>query len=130
MGPRPTGVTILAVLTALNGLWYLLAGAIFVGYAVAALFTVRPEWLGGYPGLYGVGLLVIGAILLIVAAGLWSLYEPAWRIAVVANAVALALGIIGGIGTGEWSLLIGIVLPAIILWYLLRADVRAAFERG
>jgi hypothetical protein len=129
MGPRPTGVTILSVLTALNGLWYLIAGSIFVGSGIVAWFSVRPEWLGGYPTLYGIGLIVIGAVLLIVAAGLWSLYEPAWRVAVVADAVALVLGILGGVGTGEWSLLVGVVLPGVILWYLLRREVRAAFER-
>jgi hypothetical protein len=128
MGARPTGVTILAVLTAFNGLWYLIAGSIFMGVAIAGLFTVRPEWIGGYPSLYGLALIVIGVVLFLVAAGLWSLFEPAWRVAVVANAVALVAGMLGGISTGEWSLLVGIVLPIVILWYLLRADVRAAFE--
>jgi hypothetical protein len=127
MGVRPTGVTILAILAAVDGLWHVAAGSIFLGFRISGLFFADALDLGGYTAPYGILQIAFGVVLLLVAAGLWSLTRGAWQAALVLAAASLAIHIANGAGTGEWQPLVGIVLPLAIIWYLLRPEVRSTF---
>jgi len=129
MGPRPTGITILAALNAVAGLWNLWMGSMFLGLGIAALFTVESGAVGGYGLLYGIFLVALGVVLFIVAAGYYGLEPWAWLFGVVVNAVNLVVSVLSGVFTGERAPFLGIVLPLVILFYLFRPRVRDAFER-
>jgi hypothetical protein len=128
MAPRPTGVTIIAILAAIDGLWHLAAGSIFIGFQLAGMLVVDSRDLGGYPVPFGVIQIAIGVVLLLVAAGLWSLTPGAWMAAVVVTVASLVVHVVNGLGTGEWQLVIGVILPVAILWYLFRPEVRSSFS--
>jgi hypothetical protein len=108
---RPTGITILAALAMVS-----------VGFGFIALLG----GIGGAPGA-----LPIAAILTIVGAatvyGLWNLRPWAWPLALVLWGLSTldALLLLSN-GTFNTNL---IVVPLVIL-YLMRADIRAAFGRG
>jgi hypothetical protein len=127
MAARPIGITILAILAAVDGLWHLAAGSIFIGFQLAGLFVVDARDLAGYPTLWGIIQIAVGVVLLVVAAGLWSLVRTAWTAALVVALASLAIHVLNGLGTGEWQLVTGVLLPVAILWYLTRPDVRSSF---
>ncbi len=108
---RPTGVTVLAGLASIS-----------VVFGLIAL-------IGGFGSVPGA--LPIGAILTIVGAvtvyGLWNLRPWAWPLALVLWVVSTldALLLLSN-GTFNTNLIVG---PVVIL-YLMRADIRAAFGRG
>lgn len=125
---RPTGVTILAVLEFLIGLFSLLgglvavAGAAFVGLVgVAALAVVALA--------LGVFLVIMGIFSLLIGYGLWTGKSWAWTIGVIFS----ILGIIGGIislATGNTGSIVGLILQVLIIYYLTRPYVKAYFGKG
>ena len=108
---RPTGITILAALASIS-----------VVFGVIAM-------LGGLGGASGA--LLIGAILTILGAvtvyGLWNLRPWGWPLALVLWVLSTldALLLLAN-GTINTNLIVG---PLVVL-YLMRADIRAAFGRG
>ena len=108
---RPTGITILAVLASISvvfGLIALLGG------------------IGGAPGALPVGMILtfVGAVTVY---GLWNLRPWAWPLALILWSLSTldALLLLAN-GTFNTNLIVG---PLVVI-YLLRADIRAAFGRG
>lgn len=135
---RPTGVTILAVIYILLGLlslvWSLLVfgvGAVtgltgaIVGAENMASFGSANFW-GGIIG-------VAGAMLdFIIAYGLLNLRPWGWMLALIGLAITVITGVMGLMSGGFFAIccgLLGLLVPAGILYYLLRPDVRRAFGR-
>lgn len=135
---RPTGVTIIAVL-------FIALGVFDVLGALSLLFIPLPDPLSGMttvPGLIGV---MIAAFYLLVGWGLLQLREWARVGAIVLSALALLGYLLSGVmliagfevggfpirfsGVGVGLLILGVV-PAVILWYLFKPDVRALFSSG
>jgi len=120
---RPFGVTVIAVLALLSGLfglcWPILA---FTGGAL----------LGGILGTIGfvAGIfLVVGPVLqLIFAYGAFGLRRWAWYLGLIATGITV-LGVIINIFSGGsfWSSVMGSLLSIIIFIYLLTPNVRRAF---
>jgi|GEM_PF-754335 len=109
---RPAGVTILAILAFIGGVLNIISGLVF------ALFLAFDPVLGGvWIGLGGV-MIVIGVLYFLVGWGLWNL-KP-W-----ARTVSIVLAIISLIGFP-----IGTILGIIILWYLFKPEIKAAFGVG
>lgn len=127
---RPTGVTVLAVLVALGGIAPLAYGIIsIIGGAATFLSTADSPAL---PILVmGVIYLGIAAVYFGVAWALFGLRPWAWLVAtiVAAGHVVLNVGaaVIGNLGWPQAAL--ASIIPAIVLVYLFRADVKAAFLR-
>jgi hypothetical protein len=128
---RPTGITVLAVLTAIAGVLLLLGGfaAVFGG---ALLGGVVNAPLGGLVALIGVATLVLGAVYFFSAFGLWNLRVWAWQLAVIASIAQIVLTVIqylgGAVGIG--SVVIQVLISGLILWYLNQPPIRAAFNRA
>jgi lysylphosphatidylglycerol synthetase-like protein (DUF2156 family) len=102
----------------------------YLGMGIAALFTVDKGSVGGYASLYGIVLIVVGLVLLFVAAGYYGVQAWAWLYGLVINSIALVLGILSSIFAGlHWAPLVGVVIHAIVLFYLTRPSTRAAFGR-
>ncbi len=126
----PILIAILGFFAALAGFGYLFFGIQLLGF----------DWfgaLGDLPVFEGVGLwgwlaVVTGIVWLLVAGGLWALQPWARVFALVIAAFALleaGLAFLHFPGTGVGFAMA--LMPALILWYLNTAEVKAAFgERG
>ncbi len=135
---RPAGVTFLAVAFIILGLlslfWSFLvfnvgaatsfAGAIFGAESMRA-FGSSNFW----GGIFG----ILGAVLdLIIAYGLLALKKWAWMLALIGVVINVINGIIGITSGGLFAFfcgLLGLVVPAVIVYYLMKPEVRAAFGR-
>lgn len=136
--PRPLGVTIIAVILAIQGFLELIGGILLVVAANSATqklvqhgHTVISKFVDAFGVGFGAVGIVIGLITLFFAYGFWTLKRWAfWSVVIVA-----ALDVLIHIGelvrhTGTATGIIGgMILPVIILLYfLLDANVRRAFR--
>ncbi len=114
---RPAGVSVLAILSFVSGVFWIIGGlvlvAIFVSVGgvnlrgIAALLTICS-------GLF----IVIGLIEFIIGWGLWTLQGWAWTVSVI-------LAIIGLI-----NFPIGTIISIIILIYLFKPEIKVVFGKG
>jgi len=98
--PRPLGVTILAVLTVISG----------IGFLVSVI------------------LVPLGIANLVVAYGLWKGKRWAWTITLVLSFIGIALGL-ASIATGTIVSIWPVIINAIVIYYLYRPNVKAFFGR-
>jgi hypothetical protein len=145
---RPTGVTILAVLSILGALAFLGLGAILIGVGLvigtyAGTQLTNSLTSSGYSSLASLGagtiaviLTAIGAILLIlgilylaVAVGFFGGKGWAWTLGMIGYIIGIVLNIIQ-IGLGSISSVFGLIIGLIIVYYLTRPHVKAFFGKG
>ncbi len=118
---RPTGVTILSILFALESLLFIVAGIGALG--ISALFG---------PVVLGIGIIVggflvlLGLIGLFVTWGLWTGQGWARMIAIILAVLGLIVTILGAIGLEPISI-IGLLINIVILWYLFQPHVKAYY---
>jgi uncharacterized membrane protein (DUF2068 family) len=135
--PRPTGVSIIAILEVVGGILSFLFGVVVV--AVSSNFsTTLSQYYGsnaiyasiaGFVALLG-GALAIGGLLAIsIGYGMWTGKGWAWTLAVVLYALGLLLDLVTFATGGTYSGAIGLVVDAFLLWYLWRPNVRTFFGR-
>jgi hypothetical protein len=136
---RPTGVTILGVLAIIGGILSLCGGATLFGVGGLAIATpgVPQEavGLGALSGLLGLGSVLAGILNLVGGIGMLALKN--WArilvlIGVIIGLIAAVLSLISAITGGGGSALnaiISLVINGVILWYLQRPDVKAAFGK-
>jgi len=127
---RPSGVTILAVLEALGGLVWLLAGAgmMMVG-ALMPLFGVGlPMFLGAIAGLMSLVFLILGIIAFVLAYGLFTGKGWAWLWSLVFAVIGVILALfeaMSSLGSG----ILPIIIYLVIIYYLTRPHVKAFFGK-
>jgi uncharacterized membrane protein (DUF2068 family) len=120
---RPVGITIIAVLALISGLF---------GLCWPILVLTGSALLGSIFGTVGLiaGLfLIIGPLLqLIFAYGAFNLRPWAWYLGLIATGITV-VGVIINLfnGASFWSAIWGSILPIIIFIYLLTSNVRQAF---
>jgi hypothetical protein len=127
---RPTGITILAVLSAIGGIFAILGGlgAVVGGGFVGAV--TGSGALGGMVTLIGLALLVLGVVELILAYGLWGLQPWAWQLGAILQVASVVIAILEVLaGYPVSSVVISVVIAGIILYYLNTPAVRQAFGR-
>lgn len=98
--PRPLGVTILAILTVISG----------IGFLVSVI------------------LVPLGIANLVMAYGLWKGKRWAWTITLVLSFIGIALGL-ASIATGTIVAIWPVIINAIVIYYLYRPNVIAFFGR-
>lgn len=132
---RPTGVTILAILAVIGGIFGLLGGLALVGMGGLAGGLVggaAGAALGGTAVIAGLIVLVIGVLDLVLAYGLWNLRPWAWQLGVVLAAVNIVIAVLGFLRIVFYSdltgALISIVISGVILYYLNQPEIRRAFN--
>ena len=135
---RPAGITFLAVAFILLGLLSLFWSLLVFGVGAAtgitgAIFGADSMRAFGSSNFWGGIIGVVGAVLdLIIAYGLLGLKKWAWMLALIGVAINVINGVMGLMSGGIFAMLcglLGLVVPGIILYYLMRPDVRAAFGR-
>ena len=133
---RPTGITIIAILyiilAVLSLLWSVLLfgtgglSSMFGGLLGAeriAAFGAANAW-AGFVGI------VAGVVQFVIAIGLLSMKKWAWILALIGVGVTVIQGIIGILGGGPMAFMcgiLGLLIPAGILIYLLLPGTRRAF---
>ncbi len=112
--PRPTGVTVLAVLEILGGIVGLGAGALLIIGAHAALGALA---------------LIFGILGFVLAIGFLGGKGWAWTLGIVVGVLNIVVSIVET-AIGFSSTIIGIIFPIIIIYYLMRPHVKAFFGKG
>jgi hypothetical protein len=142
---KPAGVIVLAILYFIGAAFLLLAGIGFVigGGAIAAMLSQQSQAganpLAAMMGFLGAGVgiffLVMGAVDLIVGIGLIKLKNWARITAIVFTAIGACLQLLMLIGSLAHFNIVAMVFPvivlaiqALIIWYLLKPEVKAAFQ--
>jgi len=126
---RPAGIAILAILELIGGIIILLLG---IGLAAVggSLFTALGySGLGGVAALLGGIVAIFGLLALLVGWGLWTGKGWAWLLAVILSVLGVLFSI-ASIAVGSFTSVVGLLIDALILWYLFRPHVRAFFGRG
>jgi hypothetical protein len=131
MQQRPTGITILAVLSAIGGVFGLLGGVLVVmGGGILGTASGGAS-VGTVVVLLGVVTLVLGIVGLALAYGFWTLKPWAWPLGVALELINIGVAIAQVI-TGASSIpsvAISVVVAGVILYYLNQPGVKRAFGR-
>lgn len=132
---RPTGITILAILALIGGIFSVLAGLAAIGLGGIAGGTI-----GGSTGaavgfvviLAGLVALIGGALYLAFAYGAWTLKPWGWLLGIVGAGFGVVSAVLNFFGndTGFVSLIIGVAISGGILYYLFQPHVKSAFGRS
>jgi uncharacterized membrane protein (DUF2068 family) len=127
---RPTGITILAVLSFIGGILAILAGLALVGLSGAIAAAA-----GGGTGLatiLGLLLLIFGVLEIVLGYGFWTLKPWAWSMGVALQGAGIVLNVFQFINNSSQlaSVIFSIAISAAILWYLFQPHVKAAFGRA
>jgi hypothetical protein len=123
---RPTGVTILAILEALGAIYFLFIGVTeFLGTATIrslAYFGISHGIFTLIPRIIGTALLILGLVSIVLAWGLWI--GKGW-----VRMIALVFAILGIIINLMSFHVIGIIIDAVIVYYLTRPNVKQFFTK-
>jgi hypothetical protein len=129
MGGRPLGITVIAIILAVSGVFQLLVGSETLGWTSLGLGAVAEA-----AEVSGWASVISGVLTIIVAGGLFTLAGWAWLLAVVVLALRIVVdlwamlthGISSPLGSAA---LVNAVISLVILWYFRGAGVKAAFGR-
>jgi hypothetical protein len=131
---RPTGVTILAVLSAIGGVLGLLAGVALLGLGGIAAGATGQAAFFGLGALAGIITVAIAIGQLAFAYGAWSLQPWAWSLGMVLALASIVWSVLlavtsGDIVNGLISQAISIAISGVIIYYLNTPNVKAAFGK-
>ena len=129
MGSRPLGITIIAIVLAVGGIFQVLTGTEALGVTNLGLGAVADA-----AGISGWASIISGVLTVIVAGGLFTLAGWAWLLTVVVMVIRIAADLFAIVTHGMGSTLAvaaltNLVISAVILWYFQRSTVRSAFGR-
>jgi hypothetical protein len=119
---RPLGVTIIAILTAIGGIVFLVSG---IAGVIAAPFVSD---FGGVSAGIGIILLVIGIAFLVVTYGLWKGMRWAWTITWILSVIGIIMAI-ASIAVGNVGAIVSIIIHGVVIYYLYRPNVKAFFGK-
>jgi hypothetical protein len=151
---RPVGVTIIAILAIIGGILLLFGGIAFVVLApILSQISVNDNnnglnssfslningtdvtvpknalfLFGGFMGIIGGMLIVIGIAGFVVAWGLLSGKGWAWIVTIIVAIISIILNLVVVIAGGLESI-IGLIIYGIIIYYLYRPSVKSYFGR-
>lgn len=136
---RPTGITILAILAAIGGVFGLLGGlALLAGGAMlGSVGDSSTSALGSMAAVVGLVTLALAIAYLAFAFGGWTLKPWAWMLGMVIAGASIIWQVITAFLSNNLvgSLIsvngiIGLAIPIIILYYLNTPAVKSAFGRA
>jgi hypothetical protein len=122
---RPMGVTILAILAAIGGVFALLVG--FGLFALASTFAVFG--VTGLATLVALLLIATGVLDLAFAYGALTLKPWAWTLGIAAEVLSIISNLLTISGNASGAV-IGIVIAGAIIYYLYQPHVRRAFGQN
>jgi hypothetical protein len=124
---RPIGVTVVAVVMMVIGVFTLLLGLEGAGITDFGLAQLAPQG-----GLYANTVMISGALTLIAAFGLFTLAKWAWYLAIIVLIIRVAADVFGLVSYALSSTYGGVsiadaVVSIVLLWYFLRPNIKSAF---
>jgi hypothetical protein len=130
---RPLGVWIIGILALIGAIFRILGGITALGVsglAMAGKLGEEGSSVGGEALGIGIVTLVIGVLVLIFAIAFLGLRGWAWIAMMIFELITIVVVVVQFIYDGfNWASLVGIIIPAIIVFYLTRPRVRDAFAR-
>ena len=121
MADRPLLITIIAVLTIIIGIVLILGG-------IGAIGLDSVEGIdGSVLDILGYGLLIVGVFALIVGFGLWKGWTIMWYLGLILYIIVAILSIINIIFVSVVEI-VTLLIALILIWYLLRPNVKAFFK--
>ena len=93
----------------------------FVGGAILAV-----SGLGGIGAAIGVVFFIIGIVDVLLGVGCFMAWSWVWIVGIIFSAISILIGLVSLFTTGI-NALFGIIISAIILWYLFQPQVKAYF---
>jgi hypothetical protein len=129
MNGRPLGITVIAVILAIGGVFSVLVGLEALKITNFGLAAVAES--GNVNGWASV---ISGVLSLIAAGGLFTLAGWAWMLAVIVLVIRVVAdvwaAVVFGIGSSLGiSSIVAAAISLVILWYFFRPNVRGAFGR-
>jgi hypothetical protein len=130
---RPAGVTILALIAIIYGIFSLLLALLgLLGSALLASGAGHVKYSAGTLAYATITDAVLGILYLAFGIGAFALRRWAWTTGVAALVLDVVRQVVGvvihGFSAGNTvGFIITIVIAIVLLWYLFRPDVRAAF---
>lgn len=125
-GARPTGVTVLAVLAAIGGVFALFA-ALGMLAGGALIGATGEAGIGGLAMLVGVFMLAYGVFGLVAAYGLWKGLRWAWYLTLVFAGIGAVMALFTLFSGEIFSALLSLAINGVIVWYLLSPEVQGFF---
>ncbi len=131
---RPTGVTILAILEVLEGLFGILAGlgllaaGAILGTGMFEIPAMLGALAGALVGTLGLMMLVFGIVSFLLAYGLWNGRRWAWTWTLVFAVIGLIFGVLQMLGS-PGSGIVQVIISGIIIYYLYRPYVKTYFGK-
>jgi Predicted membrane protein (DUF2127). len=134
---RPTGVTVLAILEIIGGIFSLLAAAALfaLGALVGGVGMEMGEELpglgflaGALAALLGGVFIITGLVAFLLAYGFWTGKGWAWILGIVFSIIGIVLGVVSLIGNP--ASIVGILINIVIIYYLTRPHVKEWFGRA
>jgi len=136
---RPTGITILAILSVIGGIFGLIGGlGLIAGGALlgGAVGGTTGAALGGMAFIFGIVTLGFAVAYIAFAYGAWTLKAWGWMLGVIMALASIVWTILGIVLSGDIvanlisvSTIISVAIPLIILYYLNTPVVKSAFGR-
>lgn len=129
MNRRPMGITIIAIVLAVTGVFQVLVGTEALGATSLGLGAAADA-----AGVSGWASVISGVLSILVAGGMFTLAGWAWTLAVVVLTIRIVVDLIAVVTHGPGSTLgagalTNLVISAVILWYFQRQAVKGAFGR-
>ena len=136
---RPMGITILAILSVIGGIFGLIGGlGLIAGGALlgGAVGGTTGAALGGMAFIFGIVTLGFAVAYIAFAYGAWTLKAWGWMLGVIMALASIVWTILGIVLSGDIvsnlisvSTIISVAIPLIILYYLNTPVVKSAFGR-
>ena len=122
---RPFGVTLIAVLTIIGGIAFLASGiqqnssSVSIGNSNIISWTISRN---------RCRFLALGIVYFVMAYGLLKGKGWAWTITLVLSYIGIALGFVS-IATGHIGAIFGVIINAVIVYYIYRPKVKSFFGK-
>lgn len=142
---RPVGVTILAILNFIGAAVCLLGGIgmILGGGFIATMLSQQGQGSAGAAGVLaglgaaaGIFIIIMGGVSALVGFGMWKLKGWARIVSIVLYALSGVFQLLGILGSlahfNAFALIWGafwVAVDAFVIWYLLKPEVKAAFQQ-
>lgn len=135
---RPTGVTILAILALIGGVFSLIGGlGLIAGGALIGGMVGGAEGaaFGGLAFIFGILTLGFGVAYLAFAYGGWTLKPWGWSLGTILALASIVFGVVSAVASGDivsglMGQVISFAIAGVILYYLNQPAVKSAFGRA
>jgi hypothetical protein len=121
---RPIGVTIVAILEAIAGIFSVSIGLILSGSGASRAAKLGPDG-----GAFGAIILLIGALSIVMCYGVWMRKPWAWTYALMVAALGILTNATAAYYFSSSFSILAAGLQALVIYYLTRSNVKAFFPR-